>query len=59
MTEWLEDERSEVQAFAKRHIAELNLMITSEQRRTEAEREIRNRNYDEENDKDDPWTNYA
>lgn len=53
LTAWLEDERPEVKAFAEKHIAELDLMIASEQRRAEAEREMRNRNYDEELDGDD------
>jgi ppGpp synthetase/RelA/SpoT-type nucleotidyltranferase len=48
LTEWLADERPEVKAFAEKHIAELDLMIVSEQRRAEAEREMRSRSYDEE-----------
>ena len=52
LTEWLTDERLAVKAFAEKHIAELDLMIASEQRRAEAEREMRNRSYDE-NDKSD------
>ncbi len=48
LTEWLADERPAVNAFAEKHIAELDLMIASEQRRAEAEREMRNRSYDEE-----------
>lgn len=52
LTEWLADERPAVNAFAEKHIAELDLMIASEQRRAEAEREMRNRSYDE-NDKSD------
>lgn len=51
LTEWLTDERPAVKAFAEKHIGELDLMIASEQRRAEAEREMRNRSYDEENDK--------
>jgi len=39
-----------VKAFAERHIAELDLMIASEQRRAEAEREMRNRSYDEDDE---------
>lgn len=50
LTEWLTDERPAVRAFAGKHISELDLMITSEQRRAEAEREMRNRSYDEEDD---------
>jgi ppGpp synthetase/RelA/SpoT-type nucleotidyltranferase len=53
LSEWLADERPAVKAFAERHIAELEVMITSEQRRVEAEREMRSRNYDEEDDKPD------
>ena len=48
LTEWLADERPAVKAFAGKHIAELDRMIASEQRRAEAEREMRNRSYDEE-----------
>lgn len=53
LTEWLADERPVVKAFAEKHIAELDLMIASEQRRAEAEREMRNRSYDEEDDESD------
>lgn len=48
LAEWLTDERPAVKAFAEKHIAELDLMIASEQRRAETRREMRNRNYDEE-----------
>jgi hypothetical protein len=48
LMEWLADERPAVKAFAERHIAELDLMIASEQRRAEAEREMRKMSYDEE-----------
>ena len=48
LTEWLADERPEVKAFAEKHIAELDLMIASEQCGAETRREMRNRNYDEE-----------
>jgi hypothetical protein len=50
LTEWLADERPAVKAFAEKHIAELDLMIASEQRRAEAEREMRKMSYDEEDD---------
>jgi hypothetical protein len=53
LTEWLADERPVVKAFAERHIAELNLMIASEQRRAEVEREMRNRSYDQDDDESD------
>jgi hypothetical protein len=53
LTEWLADERPEVKAFAEKHIAELNRVIASEQRRAEAEKEMRNRSYDEEDDESD------
>ena len=54
LTEWLADERPAVKAFAEKHIAELDLMIASEQRRAETEREMRNRSYNEdESDSDD------
>jgi len=50
LTEWPVDERPAVKAFAEKHIAELDLMIASEQRRAETEKEMRNRSYDEEDD---------
>jgi len=53
LTEWLADERPVVKAFAEEHIAELNLMIASEQRRAETEREMRNRSYDQDDESDD------
>jgi ppGpp synthetase/RelA/SpoT-type nucleotidyltranferase len=46
LTEWLADERPAIKAFAEKHIAELDLMIASEQRRAEIEREMRIRSYD-------------
>jgi hypothetical protein len=57
LTEWLADERSVVKAFAEEHIAELNLMIASEQRRAETEREMRNRSYDQDEESDDSVDN--
>lgn len=53
LTEWLSDERPVVKAFAEKHIAELDLMIASEQRRAETGREMRKRSYDEDDDPDD------
>jgi len=53
LTEWLADKRPTVKAFAEKHISELALRIASEQRRAEAEREMRNRSYDEEDDESD------
>lgn len=54
LTEWLADERPAVKVFAEKHIAELDLMIASEHRRAEAEKEMRNRSYhDDESDDDD------
>lgn len=47
LKEWLLDERSAVKGFAEKHISELDLMITSEQRRAETEKEMRHRDYDE------------
>lgn len=48
LTEWLTDERPGVKAFAEKHIAELDLMIASERRRAESRREMRNRDYEED-----------
>jgi hypothetical protein len=53
LTEWLTDERPAVKVFAEKHMAELDLMIASEQRRAEVEIEMRNRSYDEEDDESD------
>ena len=53
LTAWLADERPAVKAFAGKHIAELDRMIAAEQRRAEAEREMRNRSYNEEDDESD------
>lgn len=50
LTEWLTDERPAVKSFAEKHVAELDLMIVSEQRRAEAEREMRMRSYDEDDE---------
>lgn len=50
LTEWKADERPAVKAFAERHIAKLDRMIASEQRRAEIEREMRNRTYDGDDD---------
>lgn len=50
LTKWLADDRPAVKAFAEKHIAELDRMIASEQRHAEAEREMRNRSYDEDDD---------
>jgi hypothetical protein len=52
--EWLTDERSAVSVFAEKHIAELDLMITSELARVEAAREMRKRDYDEKDDESEP-----
>jgi hypothetical protein len=48
LTEWLVDERPVVKAFAEKHISELKLMIASEWRTAEAQREMRNRSFSED-----------
>jgi ppGpp synthetase/RelA/SpoT-type nucleotidyltranferase len=48
LKEWLADERPSVKAFAERHIARLDLMVASERRRAESDREMRVRSYDDE-----------
>jgi len=53
LTEGLTGERPVVKAFAEKHIAELNLRIASDQRCAEAEREMRNRSYDQGDETDD------
>ncbi len=46
LAEWLADERAVVREFAEKHIAEIDVLIASEQRRAEAEREMRDRSHD-------------
>lgn len=53
LTEWLADDRPAVKEFAEKHIAELDLMIASEQRRAETEIEMRKRSYDEDDNESD------
>ncbi|MDF0667238.1 MAG: PilZ domain-containing protein [Nitrospira sp.] len=48
LTRWLTDERQPIKAFAEQHMAELDRMIVSEQRRVEAEREMREKSRHEE-----------
>ncbi|HWV45674.1 MAG TPA: hypothetical protein VN039_06585, partial [Nitrospira sp.] len=48
MAEWLRDERPAVQAFARKHISELDRMIALERQRAESRREMRQRDYEEE-----------
>ncbi len=47
MTEWLVDERPAVQAFARKHMSELDRMISSERRRAESRKEMRKHDYEE------------
>jgi hypothetical protein len=49
---WLSDERPEVQKFAADHIHELEQHIAAEQLRAEHDREMRRRNYPEDDDED-------
>ena len=51
MREWLADERPVIKAFAEKHIGELDLMIASEQCRAEAQREMRHRSYEEDDER--------
>jgi ppGpp synthetase/RelA/SpoT-type nucleotidyltranferase len=50
LMEWLADERPAVKVFAKKHIAQLELMMASEARRAETRKELRKRSYDEDNE---------
>ena len=59
LTEWLADERPAVKTFAEKHIAGLNLMIASEQRRAETDWEMRKRSYDEDDELDGDYGNEA
>jgi len=53
LEEWLTDERPAVKAFAEKHIAELGRMIASEQRWAESRREMRRRDYEEDDNESD------
>lgn len=53
LTDWLADERPVVKAFAEKHIAELNRMIASEQRSAESRKEMRKRDYEEDDNEAD------
>ena len=53
MSEWLNDERPAVKAFADRHISQLNLMIATEQARAETRTEMRNRDFPEDDEEGD------
>lgn len=53
LADWLADERPAVEAFAEKHVAELGLMVASERRRAEVDSEMRNRDYDDEDDEPD------
>lgn len=48
LKEWLTDERPAVKAFSEKHIVELDRMIASEQRSAESRREMRKRDYEED-----------
>ena len=48
LMEWLTDERPAVRAFAEKHIAQLDRMTASERRRAESRREMRRRDYEED-----------
>jgi ppGpp synthetase/RelA/SpoT-type nucleotidyltranferase len=48
LTEWLTDSRPAIKAFAEKHITELDRMIVSERRRAESRREMRKRDYEED-----------
>jgi ppGpp synthetase/RelA/SpoT-type nucleotidyltranferase len=48
---WLADPRPEVRAFAEKHIHELDLRITDEQRRAEGEKTLRELEYQDEDEK--------
>lgn len=56
LMDWLADERPAVKTFAERHIAELNRMIASEQRSAESRKEMRKRDYEEDDNDSDNST---
>ena len=45
---WLSDERPQVKAFAEKHTRELDVMIAFEQARAESDIEMRNRDFDDD-----------
>lgn len=47
---WLNDERPKIRAFAERHQRSLDRAIAAEQRRSEADHELRRRDWPEENE---------
>lgn len=53
LREWLTDERLAVQAFAEKHIADLDRMIASERRHAESRKEMRKRDYEEDDTESD------
>jgi hypothetical protein len=53
-TDWLADQRAEVQAFARLHIAELDLRIAAEQRRAEESIEMRRHSFEESDEEHAP-----
>jgi ppGpp synthetase/RelA/SpoT-type nucleotidyltranferase len=53
LKEWLTDERPPVKAFAEAYIAALDLRISAEHRRAEAEKEMWKRQFDDDEDGDD------
>ena len=48
LSQWLEDERQSVKAFAEKHISEMDRMIASEHRRAESQREMWKRDFEED-----------
>lgn len=48
LADWLNGEQTTIKSFAEKHIAELDKMIASEMRSTEAEREMHIRSFDED-----------
>lgn len=53
LKEWLTDEREPVKAFAEDEIARLDRVIAAELRRAETRKEMRIRDYDDDNGKSD------
>lgn len=54
MAEWLTDERAAVREFAEKHIKRLDLHIADEHRRAEADEEMWNRDFEDDDDDDKP-----
>lgn len=54
LEEWLSDDRDTVKEFARKHMARLDRLIASEHRQAESRREMRKRDFEDDNGEDAP-----